>query len=954
MESESSTKESTPVVGGVVLFSRRGRSIKPNAAFLAGGDFAAAGEESDDDEDFEGEHGSSDEGNSESGSDEDGDEAEDSESDEDEEGTDADDEEGTDTESPAGDAMAAAASTSRDADKKQVKLVCSICLNCRPQVEKDEVIQCDKCGLAVHEACYGADNGSDSDSQTSSASTEPWFCEPCMFGLDVPPFCELCPSRYGAFKKSDVGGGWVHLLCGVYTHGISFGDAEHCSAVSWQEMDYKAFGRKACNGCLNSGSDRVSARVGVVSQCEAGMCKNFYHISCAQRMGFLVEPDSDENVPSSSQEHIHYLLCKKHNDPEVVQRKRELYAQFLKQEDRRMAMCRRRVLSEREEKKRIHLRNKYEKRVEALRGTHITLPPLDAKRPKMLHASAQFLEAFAEKAELLGMDRKEFNEQFMRLPAEQIPTIPLAFTETAVRYYSHREEHVFDEEEKRLEETKKEKQEKVEEKEHLDETLSSVSPTTTCYCYHCLFQVRNMQQESKKRANDAKALIDRFHSALTALGVKKLSKPTVPIKPKPEPKPTTSKIEKPSDMPQLTAESTPPPEVMKFRTPTKITPLNASPSPKRPLPRILQKRGLHSPQKAANPTTSAENAPPASAETNEETKSAVRRLLDDTRKPLASNVLDHPNGTEAPPILSPVASPASTSGKTTPDGHRKRSTPQAKRRRSSIPLASPTLSAKEEPEERDASSPEMSQVPEEPKECFTCKKTTDEHRMIFCTTCKHDYHLGCLDPPLTKMPKLRTAEQFECAECASRSESEHEEAVKQESPEEDLDLSVAERRKSRKRAAAMKEHPKLLEAKETARAFQNLMREESRLKNIYLRAKAEQESSVSPEKPAKKARSTATRKRPASKASTDSTVSTKPYNSRLTGVSPMPTLSPEAASSTKSTRLNGAASRQSTKSDDSVSLEMNGGRSSVIEIHSDSDDVPPTLDVVAKSPKLAA
>lgn len=147
----------------------------------------------------------------------------------------------------------------------------------------------------------------------------------------------------------------------------------------------------------------------------------------------------------------------------------------------------------------------------------------------MLHASAQFLEAFAEKAELLGMDRKEFNEQFMRLPAEQIPTIPLAFTETAVRYYNHREEHVFDQEEKRLEETKKEKQEKVEEKEHLDETLSSVSPTTTCYCYHCLFQVRNMQQESKKRANDAKALIDRFHSALTALGVKKLSKPTVPM-----------------------------------------------------------------------------------------------------------------------------------------------------------------------------------------------------------------------------------------------------------------------------------------------------------------------------------------------------------------------------------------------------------------------------------------
>lgn len=51
----------------------------------------------------------------------------------------------------------------------------------------------------------------------------------------------------------------------------------------------------------------------------------------------------------------------------------------------------------------------------------------------MLHSSAQFLESFAEKAELLGMERKEFNEQFLRIPAEQIPTIPLAFTETSVR-----------------------------------------------------------------------------------------------------------------------------------------------------------------------------------------------------------------------------------------------------------------------------------------------------------------------------------------------------------------------------------------------------------------------------------------------------------------------------------------------------------------------------------------
>lgn len=59
-----------------------------------------------------------------------------------------------------------------------------------------------RCGLIVHENCYVTDNFEDCASSHSSSSTEPWFCEPCLYGLKEPPFCELCPSRYGAFKKS--------------------------------------------------------------------------------------------------------------------------------------------------------------------------------------------------------------------------------------------------------------------------------------------------------------------------------------------------------------------------------------------------------------------------------------------------------------------------------------------------------------------------------------------------------------------------------------------------------------------------------------------------------------------------------------------------------------------------------------------------------------------------------
>lgn len=71
----------------------------------------------------------------------------------------------------------------------------------------------------------------------------------------------------------------MHLLCALYNPSISFGDVDYLTAVSWQELDYKSFGRKPCMGC----QDQMEMRTGVTIQCEAGLCKNYYHISCAQR-----------------------------------------------------------------------------------------------------------------------------------------------------------------------------------------------------------------------------------------------------------------------------------------------------------------------------------------------------------------------------------------------------------------------------------------------------------------------------------------------------------------------------------------------------------------------------------------------------------------------------------------------------------------------------------------------
>ncbi|ETN83718.1 hypothetical protein NECAME_07260 [Necator americanus] len=215
-----------------------------------------------------------------------------------------------------------------DGGKEQPRL-CALCFNLSQIAKSEEVMQCDKCGLTVHDSCYmSLDVSEDNESSQSSSSTEPWFCEPCIFGFDEPPYCELCPSRYGAMKRSDVGGRWVHLVCALYTRGVTFGDIDHLTAISWQEMDHRNFGRKSCSGC----TDVLEARSGVTTRCELGLCKQHYHVTCAQRLGLLVDhsESSEHHVGSTHSPRLgdhqgvepRYINCKQHSNPDDVRVKK--------------------------------------------------------------------------------------------------------------------------------------------------------------------------------------------------------------------------------------------------------------------------------------------------------------------------------------------------------------------------------------------------------------------------------------------------------------------------------------------------------------------------------------------------------------------------------------------------------------------------------------------------------
>lgn len=222
-------------------------------------------------------------------------------------------------------------------DRANAKLlatpICCACLGDRSD-DTNEIVECDNCGISVHEGCYGISDSGSVSSTVSSCSTEPWFCEACKANVDEP-VCELCPNKGGIFKETDVGK-WVHLVCALYVPGVAFGEVDHLSSVTLFEMPYSKWGAKSCSLC----EDVRFARTGVCIGCDAGMCKTYFHVTCAQAAGLLSEAHSEEADHADP----FYAHCKIHSDKALIKhRKRNFNGLRLKmnfrvheQENRRL------------------------------------------------------------------------------------------------------------------------------------------------------------------------------------------------------------------------------------------------------------------------------------------------------------------------------------------------------------------------------------------------------------------------------------------------------------------------------------------------------------------------------------------------------------------------------------------------------------------------------------------
>ncbi|RWS11664.1 PHD finger protein 14-like isoform X2 [Dinothrombium tinctorium] len=317
-----------------------------------------------------------------------------------------------------------------DLPTKVVKLlVCSVCLGDVSHAN-DEIVECDSCGITVHEGCYGITNDSDNDNESihsnaSSSSTEPWFCDACKANV-TSPICELCPNTGGIFKQSEVGR-WVHIVCALYIPGVAFSDTNRLTGITLFELPYDRWGSKTCSLC----EDERLSRTGISICCDAGMCKTYFHVTCAQSQGLLYEA---QNCDETELVDPFYAHCKLHaGDKSRVKAKRRNFL-ALQSKQRIRSQQQPGQLSERITKKLNKAKEKWKM------ANSVRSPPWvpTQKIPRMLITCPSAVRKLIRKSELLGLSPQTNYIASHDIDVRRKWYIPPAFSVEFVSYYLDR------------------------------------------------------------------------------------------------------------------------------------------------------------------------------------------------------------------------------------------------------------------------------------------------------------------------------------------------------------------------------------------------------------------------------------------------------------------------------------------------------------------------------------
>ncbi|XP_025833599.1 protein AF-10 isoform X2 [Agrilus planipennis] len=129
--------------------------------------------------------------------------------------------------------------------------------------------------------------------------------------------CELCPSKYGALKKTD-NSGWAHVVCALYIPEVRFGNVTTMEPIQLQLIPAERF-NKVCYICEEQGKPS-NATVGACMQCNKTGCKQQFHVTCAQGLGLLCEEAGNylDNVKYCGYCQHHYGKLKKGGNVKTI------------------------------------------------------------------------------------------------------------------------------------------------------------------------------------------------------------------------------------------------------------------------------------------------------------------------------------------------------------------------------------------------------------------------------------------------------------------------------------------------------------------------------------------------------------------------------------------------------------------------------------------------------------
>ncbi|XP_039949191.1 PHD finger protein 14 [Bactrocera neohumeralis] len=528
--------------------------------------------------------------------------------------------------------------------KLPAKSICCVCLGDRSD-DSNEIIECDGCGVSVHEGCYGVNDNVSISSTNSTCSTEPWFCEACRAGV-LEPNCELCPNKGGIYKETDVGK-WVHLICALYVPGVAFGEVDQLSSVTLFEMPYSKWGAKVCSLCETP----RFARTGVCIGCDAGMCKTYFHVTCAQTAGFLTEAHHEEADAADP----FFAHCKVHSEKEMIKRRKRNYHNLRlnmqeKQKGKKLQKfddpCPAQL---RIQRKLLKYQSKYS---HSKQLKPVPWVPTQ-KMSRLLTTSASACKRLLAKADIMAVDVELLERQEAQIAAltdiRKKWHIAPAFSVEFIGYY-----------------------------------LDRISRT-----HELKLQLSDMMENNLSLSNEQDLLRTTYDARLDM---------NKDLKSRQESLTTT--------ISQLHKE-------INFMCPNKIF----------PSPSNIGHAHYESNKSASTPPSRPISVPTAAA-----LKMGVGFPL----------VHLGPPGTKVDSIRL-----LSTHAK---------SSPIAGGGASSAP-STPTLNV-------------------QTFECGICKRTTDQHLLAKCDTCKLHYHLSCLNPPLTRHPKKSKLYGWQCSECDKSEDSE--------------------------------------------------------------------------------------------------------------------------------------------------------------------------------------